>query len=254
MIIEKFSCSIRPTVADVTDYSAANEISPRHGRRACLGALAAGLAALVMPPATTASEDNEIEQSEPLDPAMIRTLVGRYELRREWLFEGTVCVEKPRTQVTLTFPVENAEPTWVEHWRAPLVPLNTDIVVNNGRLEVITNYTWSPPGPILLGPGPIFSARIDGKRETIAERHGALAFLRRVERDEHTENLVDGIRHIQEWWIRHSLQDPWEGLQVRTTTIAIESPGMLIFQLNHIQSEGEKVRQVISSLHFKRIS
>ncbi len=225
-------------------------------RRAFVCALTGWFASLLMPQVSGASESFDLEEAEvpePIDPAIVKELVGRYELRPEWLFEGRVLVENPSFKGTIGLLDDDGRPEWVEHWKAPHMPLDAEIVVEKGRLEVRTNFIWSPPGSVLLGPGVIFSARVDGVRERVAEGRGAMKFLRSVERDEYNQNLLDGVRHFQEWWIRHSPQSPWEILQTRVTTLATESPGMLVLRLNQFQSLGTNINETLGTLRFKRL-
>lgn len=225
-------------------------------RRAVICALTAGFASLVMPEVSGASDiydGEEVEAPEPINPAIVKELVGRYELRLEWLFEGRVFVENPSFEGTRGLLQDDDRPEWIEHSKARQMPLEAEIVVEKGRLEVQTNFIWSPPGSVLLGPGAIFSTRVDGVREREIEGRGAMRFLRSVERDEYNQNLLDGVRHFQEWWIRHSSKSPWEILQTRVTTLATESPGMIVLRLNQIQSVGTKLNQTLAALRFKRL-
>lgn len=244
-------------MADAQQHVRPERISSIEGRRACLGTLTAGLGSLLMPKPVLASEElegREVLVPVPIAPAIIRALVGTYEVRREWLFEGKVLVEKARGTVTTGPLWEELQPEWVEHWRAPLDPLTTEICVKHGRLEVQGNYKWAPLGLEELGPGPLLSTRIDGKRETVTEGRGLMKLLHSEEREEYNINLSDGVRHVQEWWVRRSSESSWEGVKTRTVTLWIESPGMLALRVNEIQTVTDKFWQSIASLRFRRIA
>ena len=152
------------------DYVRPDRNTPLEDRRACLGALTAGFASMLIPKSVFANEDpseGEVDAPVPIDLAILQKLVGTYEVRREWLFEGKVLVEKPQFTVTTGSLGEDFQPEWVEHWRVPIVPLTTEICVVNGRLEVHANFKWLPPNLEEVGPGPLLSAPVDGDRKSV---------------------------------------------------------------------------------------
>jgi len=225
-------------------------------RRACLSACAVGLTSLVLPSSSRAQDDSHPEHEpapEPIDPALARELVGRYEVRLEWLFRGRICVQDPKPRREVGFPGGHGQPEWVDHWKARDVTLESDVRIVNGRLELHTNFVWSPPGTIFLGPGAIFSARLDGRRERAVEGEGAMRFLRSVEQDQSNIVTTESVCHVQEWWYRHSSDAPWEPLQTRRTTLSFESPGMLVLDLYSIQAASPIPREMRESLRFRKI-
>lgn len=236
--------------------TASDPVSSSIPRRACLSAIAAGVSSLVLPRSIRAQDDINAEAEpapEPIDPALVRELVGRYEVRLEWLFRGRICVENPKLQREDGLLQGDGQLEWVDHWKARDVSLESDIRIVNGRLELHTNFVWSPPGTIFLGPGAIFSARIDGRRERAVEGEGAMRFLRSVEQDQSNIVTKESVCHVQEWWYRHSSDAPWEPLQTRQTTLCFESPGMLVLDLYSIQAASPFPREMRESLRFRKI-
>jgi hypothetical protein len=236
--------------------TAPHNSAPDIKRRECLSLLAAGLSALVAPRSLTANEAEEGSDEiapQPIGLPLVMELVGTYEVRLEWLFRGRILVEKPTSQGTVDLPGEDAQPEWVEHWRARELPLTSEIRIEDGRLELHTNFVWSPPGSIFLGPGPIFSARIDGKRQTTVEGRGAMRILRSVEQDEYNVVTEDRVSNVREWWYRASSKTPFEPLQSRQTTVFFESPGMLVLDLYAAEAATPLPREIRESLRFRKI-
>jgi hypothetical protein len=226
-------------------------------RRECLSALAAGLASLVVPRSVQGAESVELDDEvapEPIGLPLVMELVGTYEVRLEWLFRGRILVENPTRNGTVGLLREDGQPEWVEHWRAREVPLTSEIRVQDGRLELHTNFVWSPPGSIFLGPGPIFSARIDGERQTTVEGRGAMRILRSVEQDEYNIVHEDSVCNVREWWYRSSSKTPFEPLQTRRSTLFFESPGMLVLDLYAVEAATPVPRETRESLRFRKIS
>ena len=224
-------------------------------RRECLSTLAVGLASLVVPRSAHGADSVEEDEiaPEPIGLPLVMELIGTYEVRLEWLLRGRILVEKPTGKGTVGILREDGQPEWVEHWRAREVPLTSEIRVQDGRLELYTNFVWSPPGSIFLGPGPIFSARIDGKRQTTVEGRGAMRILRSVEQDEYNIVNEDSVSNVHEWWYRLSSKTPFELLQTRRSTLFFESPGMLVLDLYAAEAATPLPREMRESLRFRKI-
>jgi hypothetical protein len=232
--------------------------TPTLGRREWLSRIAVGLASLALPPALHAAEQGDpVDEParEPIGLPLVMALIGHYELRPEWLFKNRVLIEKQKLNVTMGPLAEGAELELVEHWMAREIVPAAEIRVENGCLELHTNFVWCPPGGhLFVGPGAIFSARIDGERQTTVEGRGVMKILRSVEQDSYNVVTEDRVTQVQEWWYRRSSATPFELSQVRRTSLSFESPGMLVLDLYFGQAASPFPREMREALHFRKVS
>jgi len=191
-------------------------------RRQILGGTFSVFAGPALPTATLAQDQaNEVR-------SFADKLVGKYSLRREWLFGGKVAV--PTTGAT----EDPSDVQWVDPSLGPPgMPLVATVSIRDNRLEIETNFLWSPQGTSQFGPGVIFSARLDDECD-VSKQHLSKQLGPRGPQTSHEQETTfhsEKLRVFEGWWVSHSPNKPAEGLKSRTSTLTLESDGRLALRV-----------------------